>query len=70
MGECPQPVFIKQEGQLMSFPCGVCIECKRKKANEWAGRLWIEKKRANKTLFITLTYNNESLPLTKEYIPT
>lgn len=45
--------------------CGNCIGCKLDHANMWATRITLETKENKENCFITLTYNNENLPLTK-----
>lgn len=49
----------------MSFPCGTCIPCKQRRVNGWAFRLQKELERSSSALFITLTYDNEHVPITK-----
>lgn len=53
-------------GQL-AVPCGHCPECISQKQDEWFLRLWQEIQDYNmsggKCIFMTLTYNNESLPI-------
>lgn len=50
--------FIKR----CEFNCGKCEECKKKYAQDWATRIYNEKKYWKKGYFITLSYNNENLP--------
>lgn len=45
------------------LPCGECFECRMMKANDWATRLMAEAHSTPPTFFLTLTYNNESVPL-------
>lgn len=51
-------------------PCGKCAACLDRKANSWIFRLKREAETSPSSLFVTLTYNDLSLPLTKEGIPT
>lgn len=44
-------------------PCGKCLACLEKKQKAWAFRLLEESKKAKNALFVTLTYNDESLPV-------
>lgn len=44
-------------------PCGKCNFCLQNKRNEWAFRMAYELKRSRTAVFITLTYDQESLPL-------
>ena len=41
--------------------CGNCIECKRQKKREWQVRLHEELKDDARALFMTMTFNDESL---------
>lgn len=51
---------------MMLVPCGRCLNCTQRHARGWAFRLWHQNKEANHANFITLTYNNESLPINEE----
>lgn len=42
--------------------CGRCFECQKAYSNEWALRLYHEKRYHNYTFFLTLTYDDEHLP--------
>lgn len=65
---------LKKNGTLVNITaeCGVCIECSRKKCNEWATRLMLEKDCHEHSCCLTLTYDNEHLPsnscLCKEHV--
>lgn len=43
-------------------PCGKCTICSVLKRTEWANRILLETVYSKHTLFITLTYNDKSLP--------
>lgn len=45
------------------IPCGHCEDCKRRKRNEWFFRLKQEAKDYPLNLFVTLTYDDENVPL-------
>lgn len=45
----------------LKVPCGKCTSCKIAKAREWALRLMLEMPYWQNTIFVTLTYNDESL---------
>lgn len=52
---------------FLPVPCGHCMECHRKKKNEWKIRLTEEIKDNKNGLFVTLTFSNESIKeLTEE----
>ena len=46
------------------IPCGKCVECHIKKAQEWTTRCQAEQMMSRNALFVTLTYNNENLTFT------
>ena len=46
-----------------SLPCGRCMGCRIKKAVEWTLRLKHEASQHSENCFITLTYNDEHLPI-------
>lgn len=49
------------------IPCGQCISCRLNKASDWANRLMLEAKEYQHNYFITLTYNDENLPIKRIY---
>lgn len=50
------------EGSSIAIPCGQCIGCRLDKAYQWAIRCVHESKMHDRNVFITLTYNQESVP--------
>ena len=52
-----------KDSRVMYVPiaCGKCMECKKAKAREWQVRLSEEIKHNRNGLFVTLTFNDESL---------
>lgn len=46
----------------LEVPCGRCVACRIQRRNEWALRLEHELEYWNKSMFITLTYNDDHLP--------
>lgn len=54
----------------VELPCGRCIGCRLDKARQWAVRMIHEAKTHRHNYFITLTYNDASLPLTVQGLPT
>ncbi len=50
-------------GQLTTVACGQCIGCRLDKSKDWAIRCVHESQMHEDNCFITLTYNNENLPL-------
>jgi len=58
-------VFQRKNGLVdmpMSVPCGVCIGCRIDKARQWALRCTHEAKLHERCSFVTLTFNDESMP--------
>ena len=51
------------KGESQIVPCGKCNFCLQNRRNQWAFRLHYELKRAKSAVFVTLTYNNESVPV-------
>lgn len=47
----------------MDVPCGQCIGCRMERARQWALRCEHEATLHEENCFVTLTYNNESLPI-------
>lgn len=57
---------IKLEGLDFRVPCGKCLPCQKKRRSEWSLRLEHEYLHCDSALFITLTYNDISVPRTTE----
>lgn len=72
---CRYPVQIPSPlhpNTTIFVPCGRCAWCKRDKRNEWCIRFEEEAKHNPYVTFLTLTYDNDSLPInetTGEAIP-
>ena len=49
----------------MPLPCGKCPPCKKRRTSGWSFRLVKEGERSISALFITLTYDTEYVPITK-----
>lgn len=47
----------------VELPCGRCIGCRLERSRQWAVRCMHEAKLHAENCFITLTYNDESLPI-------
>lgn len=54
------PELKDERTKYVPVGCGNCIECRRKKANEWKIRL-NEELKTNKGTFVTLSFNEEEL---------
>lgn len=48
---------------MTPFPCGRCLPCKINKARIWQHRIILELKTNPISCFVTLTYNDDNLPL-------
>lgn len=55
----------KCEGVNYAFPCGKCPECTARRVSAWSFRLMQENKRSISAHFITLTYDTQYVPITK-----
>lgn len=59
-------VFEFQEAykdRQISVPCGRCIGCRLEKSRQWATRCMHEASLYERNCFVTLTYNDENLPV-------
>lgn len=52
----------KQVGDIIQVPCGCCDECLGERARKWAERCSLEAKNSKDNYFVTLTYNDDTLP--------
>lgn len=66
---CLRPVTVPSKakgakhGLTMKVPCGKCIGCLQDKQNTWVYRLQREQYFSDYSLFVTLTYDAENVPL-------
>lgn len=61
---CVNPYIAKtKDGKSIPVPCGKCLDCRQQYQNEWIFRLTQECKRTNFPCFVTLTYNDDNLPV-------
>ena len=54
----------------MEVNCGKCEYCRKLWINDWATRLQMQKQMSYLTLCMTLTYNQENLPISENGCPT
>ncbi|MDR1941430.1 MAG: hypothetical protein LBQ47_03815 [Endomicrobium sp.] len=59
---CKYPISVKSEFGYIDVGCGKCLPCKIRRTQEWSRRLKLEAIYHKQKCFITLTYNDESLP--------
>ena len=78
---CMRPVFVadkskgykndligrmrKEYKEVNLVPCGKCPNCLKRRASAWSVRLMQEEKVSKSAYFITLTYNSDSVPITR-----
>lgn len=51
-------------------PCGKCVGCRLDYSRKWATRLMMELPYHEQSFFVTLTYNNDNLPIGDKGMPT
>lgn len=63
---CVSPITLKVTGASLrrtnTVPCGKCVPCLERRRNDWSIRLSEQLKHSSSAIFITLTYNDESIP--------
>lgn len=76
MNGCITPFLLSDKdsymnhGKTIAVPCGKCPACRKRRVSGWSFRLMQEEKLADSAYFVTLTYNNENINLTKRGWPT
>lgn len=58
------------DGETVYFDCGHCEACLKNRQKEKALRAYLESKTTQFSSFLTLTYNDDNLPLNKNGLPT
>lgn len=60
-----------QSKQGALVPCGQCMNCRINKGRNWSSRILMEQMATPwMSWFLTLTYDDEHVPVTPEYVPT
>lgn len=54
---------IKSGCDIIQLPCGNCLGCRLEYSRQWAVRCSLESKKWNHNYFVTLTYDNEHVPI-------
>lgn len=54
----------------MPVPCGKCASCKCDYSRDWANRMILELQDHDEAMFLTLTYNDQHLPISPQGFPT
>ena len=59
------PFQLSEQNGGHKVPCGKCLNCKRRRASSWSVRLVKEGERSISAHFLTLTYDTEHVPISK-----
>lgn len=62
----PSPAFPENYIE-MDVPCGKCIQCIKRRQIDYAARLYREAKSAANMFFVTLTYNDNNIPIASNF---
>ena len=54
---------VKYHPKDIQVPCGHCIGCRLDKSRDWADRMMLELDHSKTAVFVTLTYDNEHVPI-------
>ena len=70
--KCLNPITLQTISPLyprgLIVPCGKCLQCRIQKRREWSLRMLHELDVWDKAVFLTLTYNDQSLPYNGPYM--
>lgn len=61
MAKCISPIRLKDADAVV--PCGRCYPCKMRRVSAWSFRLMKEAERSRSAFFLTLTYDNDHVPV-------
>ena len=61
--KCLHPVKVKTLRGIQLVKCGKCPACENSKRSELRAKVQYEEQNCKATFFITLTYDNDNLPL-------
>lgn len=64
---CLSPTTMMQAGKLVTFSCGRCYECIRKRKLEWVIRLHAEMSVSDCAFFSLISYNDDNYPPDSKY---
>lgn len=67
--ECNYPVLLNRDPAL-AVPCGKCMPCRINKREQWAFRIGLESDCHPCSVFVTLTYSDDNIPVTDAGNPT
>lgn len=60
---CFNPIWVEANAKQLRVGCGRCPGCRVTKAEEWTHRIMWELKNFKTASFVTLTYNEEHMPI-------
>lgn len=65
--ECSFPTMrrIKGTREYVWTPCGICVNCRKNRAHAWGARIYHESRGYDCSTFLTLTYDNDHLPISQ-----
>lgn len=58
-------LYHNQKDRFVPVPCGKCPQCLKRRVASWSFRLEMESLLWNKQYFLTLTYDNENVPISE-----
>lgn len=58
-------LYFNQEEKYVPVPCGKCPECLKRRTASWSHRLEVESLNWDSLHFVTLTYNTDFVPISK-----
>jgi len=58
-----EQLVINDGCEILKIPCGQCVGCRLEYSRQWAVRCCLEAKQYKHNYFVTLTYDNEFVPL-------
>lgn len=66
--ECAFPTLrrIKGTREYVITPCGCCVACRKNRAHAWGARIYHESRGYKYNTFLTLTYDDEHLPMSEQ----
>jgi len=63
---CDSPIYVDSgTGGVVPVPCGKCPPCKHRRVNDWVFRLLNEDKVSTTSHFVTLTYDTDHVPISR-----
>lgn len=63
IGKYHPKMRLEADAEVLPIPCGKCLGCRLDYTRRWADRLIMELDHTGKGIFLTLTYNDENVPI-------